>query len=361
MTAFALIAAALRGETPPWPEGALPAMIAGEAVAQGVAPLLSSAPGIGGWPEPVRRALRDALLVEAARDTLIQPELARLAGAFETAAVRVLLMKGAQLAYTHYARPWLRPRADTDLLIGEADRERASAVLVGLGYEPVTGFDGQLVTYQFQFARPAGPGVLHHVDLHWRIANPQVFASTLSFEELWAGGVAVPALAPAARGLSSVHALAIASVHRVAHHRASSRLIWLYDIHLLLQRLDATGRDELEGLAARTGLLAVCGRSIVEARALFGTPVPAGWGEALEHRGAGEASAAFLEGTRTKFDVLRSDLSALPGWRSRLRLVREHLFPPRAYMRRTAGVRHPALLPFAYLWRIVSGARKWFR
>ena len=87
MTASAFIAAALRGETPPWPDGTSPAMIAGEAVAQGVAPLLASAPAVGSWPEPARRALREALLVEVARDTLIQPELVKLPGAFETAAV----------------------------------------------------------------------------------------------------------------------------------------------------------------------------------------------------------------------------------------------------------------------------------
>lgn len=361
MTVSALIAAALRGETPPWPEAESPEAVAAHAVAEGVAPLLSNTPALTGWPDAVRRALREALLAEVARDTLIQPRLQELVWALETAAVRSLLIKGAQLAHTHYPHPWLRPRADTDVLIAEADRDRASTVLNKLGYEPVTGFDGQLVTYQFQFARPAGSGVVHHVDLHWRIANPQVFASTLSFEDLWPDAVAMPAVGPAARGPSDVHALALACLHRVAHHRASSRLIWLYDIHLLLERLDAGRRSDVEALAARAGLLAVCGRSIADAHALFGTSVPSGWGESLEARGKDEPAAAFLEGARTKFDVLRSDLRALPGWRSRLRLIREHLFPPAAYMRRATGIRHPALLPFAYVWRIVTGAGKWFR
>ena len=40
------------------------------------------------------------------------------------------------------------------------------------------------------------------------------------------------------RGLSPVHALLVACIHRVAHHRGTERLIWLLDIHLLASRLE---------------------------------------------------------------------------------------------------------------------------
>jgi hypothetical protein len=63
---------------------------------------------------------------------------------------------------------------------------------------------------------------------------------------------------------------------------------------------------------------------------------------------------------RRKVDVLLSDLRALT-WKERSKLVREHLLPPAKYMRETYGVQTPALLPFYYVWRIVRGAREWFR
>jgi hypothetical protein len=73
-----------------------------------------------------------------------------------------------------------------------------------------------------------------------------------------------------------------------------------------------------------------------------------------------EPSAQFLGGLR-QVDVLRTDLSTLRGWRARLALVAEHLFPPAAYMR-SAYPRCPAAaLPLAYVFRIVWGAPKWFR
>jgi len=52
----------------------------------------------------------------------------------------------------------------------------------------------------------------------------------------------------------------------------------------------------------------------------------------------------------------------LPGWRDRLRLLREVAFPTTAYMRRAYGVEHQrfaaALLPALYLRRMVAGGWK---
>jgi hypothetical protein len=49
-------------------------------------------------------------------------------------------------------------------------------------------------------------------------------------------------------------------------------------------------------------------------------------------------------------------LAGLPDWRSRLSFLRAHLFPPAAYMRHRYGLRHPVLLPLAYVWRWLVGA-----
>ena len=45
----------------------------------------------------------------------------------------------------------------------------------------------------------------------------------------------------------------------------------------------------------------------------------------------------------------------------RLQLIREHLFPQRAYVRASYDRWPEILLPLAYLDRIVRGAPKWFR
>ena len=74
-----------------------------------------------------------------------------------------------------------------------------------------------------------------------------------------------------------------------------------------------------------------------------------------------ERFEAYASGPMRKIDVLRSDLAALEGWRAKMKLLREHVLPPASYMRETHGVSSSALLPLFYLWRVVRGARAWFR
>ena len=57
-------------------------------------------------------------------------------------------------------------------------------------------------------------------------------------------------------------------------------------------------------------------------------------------------------------DALRSDWHAA-GWRSRLLLAKDHLLPPREYVRARFGGRRGWTLPLAYARRILSGAPRW--
>jgi hypothetical protein len=63
----------------------------------------------------------------------------------------------------------------------------------------------------------------------------------------------------------------------------------------------------------------------------------------------------------TPAEVLGMDLHALPDWRSRGRLLREHLLPPSSYMRAKYGVRSNVVLPALYIWRALQGMPKWLR
>jgi hypothetical protein len=59
--------------------------------------------------------------------------------------------------------------------------------------------------------------------------------------------------------------------------------------------------------------------------------------------------------------VLVSDLKALRSWRARLRLLREHAFPPPAFMRQRYGTTRWWLLPALYVYRFATGAVRWVR
>ena len=314
-----------------------------------------------GCLEPTRALFARVLREEAAVEQITRRELREVLGRFGDEGVRPLLFKGAALAFTHYPRPVLRPRLDADLLVTAADVPRAAAVLGRLGYEPVPSITGTLVSYQQEYSKVDRFDIRHSLDLHWRMSNPQLFARIATAEDLAARSVSVPALGETARALGPVDALAVACIHRVAHHHDEERLIWLYDIHLLAGALTGAEAEAFLAQAASAQIRAVCARGCALAQARFGTELPPDFLDRLARGAEGEPSAEYLRGDRRRVDVLLSDLRTLGGWTERFRLLGEHVFPPASYMRQVYGVTNRGLLPVLYARRVAAGARKWFR
>lgn len=286
-------------------------------------------------------------------------ELIRVLRALEDAGVTPVVFKGAALAHTHYAESWRRPREDADLLIAPESRQRVFALLTDLGYQRPAFIAGDLVMYQAPFARVDRLGVEHALDVHWRIANPQVVSQVITHAELVARSMTVLVDGHPMRVPSPVDALILACVHRAAHHADSEDAIWLSDIHLIATRFDAGEWRTLAERAASRSVRALCARGLRLASDRFQTRLPS---DLLTELGAGSAepSAVFLRKDLRPVDRLSADIRAL-GPRAAARLVREHLFPPAEYVRAVYGVRHRALLPVYYAARMWAGMFKWFR
>ena len=311
-------------------------------------------------PPALAAGLRAGAHRQAALELAQRVELRRVVAAARARGLDVLLMKGASLAYDVYPDPAWRVRSDVDMFIRAADRARARACLDDLGYVCEPEVAGRFVAYQFHSQRIDAHGVRHLCDVHWKVANPQRFADAVGFDELAEAAVPLPLLGPEARGLGRMHALWLACVHRAAHHYDRDALVWLYDVHLLMAALDAAGMARFLALAERTGVRRICLRALLLARARFGTEIPPIAIAALELAPEDEPSTMFLGPAVRKFDVLLDDLRALPGWRARLTLLKEHLFPDAAYMRRTYASGGSGPILWLYVGRIVKGAGKWF-
>jgi len=335
-----------------------------EALDQGVECLLWER--LGGLEAPaavgLRGLLEERVRAAAARDLFIQRELRQVLWSLAAGGAHVLATKGSALAYGVYHQPWLRPRADSDLLIRRAELEVASRVLEGCGYRRSDALStGELVSHQVAFERSDEHGVHHVIDLHWKIVNPQLLADALTFDVMWRDRMPAPALGADARVPSRVHALALACVHRLAHHQGNDRLIWLYDIELLAAAMSGGEWQACVALARERGIAGFCLDGLRAARAVFGTRVPADVERALGESAPAEPSRIYLEGPVTPRDVLRSDLSLLRSRRARVRLLMEHAFPPVSFMKQRYGTRAPWALPALYVHRLVTGASKWVR
>jgi hypothetical protein len=295
------------------------------------------------------------------------PETVRVLEALSHTGIRPLLMKGVPLAYTHYRSPYLRPRSDADMLIRRADREAASSVLAELGYERSNATSGELVSYADSWSKLDRHDVTHVIDLHWRVNNCQMFAEAVSYDELMNGSVAIPLLG--GRALGPVHALLLACMHRVAHVAApwsvddtrhyGDRLIWLYDIHLLTSRMSPQELTEFARLAVERRLKTICFDGLRQSQRCFATQLPDEILGVLSAAGPSEPSARYLDPGRLRYMV--RDIQSLSNLRDRLRLAKEHLFPPAEYMLKKYAVSRRAWLPALYLRRGLQGTWRLLR
>ena len=317
------------------------------------------------WPRSVVTELERAARGDAAREALGRREMIAVLEALGAEGIRPILLKGTPLAYTVYEEPSLRPRGDTDLLIRREDRDRVRRVMVALGYGATNYSDGEFLFHQFEMARDDALGVTHALDFHWKISTESMFADLLDYEELARESASVPALGPHARGAAPVHALLLACIHPVMHHRNRERLIWLHDIHLLASRLSPSELDGFSRLAVRKGVAQICAHELERARERLGTHVPEQVMRVLAAPGRAEPSAVYLEPERRWRDELVSNVRGLRRWSDRIRLLREVAFPAPGYMLRAyrldAVTAAGALLPALYVHRGLRGLWKVLR
>ena len=361
-----LLSALVSGDAVAWPAlGVTPAELVEACAREDLTGLvheqLHAWSDAGDWPQTLCADLARQARAQTALELVRREELVSVLQALADAHVHPILLKGTPLAYQVYRAPASRPRLDTDLLTRREALGGVRSVMTGLGYTAPTQCDGELLFYQFALARNDRYGVEHVLDFHWKISTQSLFADLLTYDELAADAVPIPALGPHARGAGPVHALLLACLHPVMHHRNVERLIWVYDIHLLASRLSAAELGWFADLALAKRVGAICAYELALARSCFGTRIRDHVMLRLEAAG-NEPSAAYLGPGRRWHHEFLASVGGLPRWQDRLRLVSEVLAPSPSYMLGSYGVGNRAwgfaLLPALYLHRNARGIWK---
>jgi Uncharacterised nucleotidyltransferase len=198
--------------------------------------------------------------------------------------IEPVLFKGTALAYSLYPNPVWRSRGDTDMIVAPQDWGRASEALVALGFRRDTGVSGEFVSYQDSYTKEVDSG-RHTIDLHRRINNSELLSRLFSYAELRAEACSLPELCDGALGAGPVHALLLACLHPATHkhnpyfvdgiaYYGGDRLIWLYDLDLLLQSFAQAQWQEFVDQATAKGLCAISLDAIDQAAACYGTRCP---------------------------------------------------------------------------------------
>lgn len=289
---------------------------------------------------PAADPLREAA-VDAARGTTViamlrEAECRRLLALLDGAGIPVLLLKGSALAWWLYPAPHLRECSDVDLLFASRDAvTQAATVLAANGYD--RGYTQGERAYELVCRRELSGSFVLDVDLHWALNNAPVFACAFGFDRLLETSIALPALAPNARGLSPVHALAHACMHRAInlYTGIGDNLKWLHDLHLLAQRLQPPEWHELQATCERTGLGSVCAAGLQAAARVFGDAAPAQAMSAL--RGADGGFGVDGERVHDWRYMHRMNLRALPSLGAKAHWLLRKVFPTLPHLREMYG------------------------
>ncbi len=323
----------------------------------GIQPLIQSrAAALPDIPRPVLASLREQAILEATWDSIRTEALGEVVQHAEREGIPLLVVKGSALAWSHYASPELRPRADQDLLLREEDLRRLEDFLSAHRWEESLSIDTEDIFSQTTWVTRRS-GFRLAFDLHWRMSNLKPVARMFDLDSLLERSREVTAGGFRFRAPSSPDALLIATTHRVAHHPGADRVIWLYDIHLLFESLSQAEEDELWRRAVKAEATSILVDGLAAARRWFGTRE-----SRLEMQpDPSEPTAVLLQGARRGVHDAMLSLRWAGGWRMRVRWLFRQFFPPPRYMMERYGAGSAIGLPLLYLRRIVIGISRLLR
>jgi hypothetical protein len=219
-------------------------------------------------PSGAVRTLEEWLTVQRLYHDRLRTALGEALRALDAAGIRAVCLKGPVLGERLYGESALRPTTDIDLLVADADSERAVAALTGAGWR---WEEGPSERYHRRY---------HH---HLSLLRPHAPLVELHFRALVGFGIAVPSegflarARPCQSGSGATWVLCPEDeVLYLALHAAGHlfrRLGWLYDVKLLLLANPALDWPEVsrraQGLRAKRALAFA-----LEAVRGIGAPVP---------------------------------------------------------------------------------------
>ncbi|NJP05664.1 MAG: nucleotidyltransferase family protein [Chloroflexaceae bacterium] len=298
-------------------------------------------------PSHLQLILRTGYYHTASRNTLLYRDLHDLLSAWSyTSIPPPVLIKGVVLAQTGYPQIALRPMNDIDLLVPSEHVLAALRVMQSINYRLF------LVSHHLVLGSTHPPRT--HVDLHWSLFYRDTQGDPPPLAWFWQQ-VQPFTLSAASSHASTCHAQQLSTTAHVLyliahlgiqHEGRHARLLWFYDLHLLLsQQQHPIDWDALLDRAATWGWSAMLADILTLTHQTFATTLPL-WVLPALHR------AAYTEDGVRRHTAIRVggviDVLRALSWSQRLVLLPTLLLPSPVYIRSRYPTRWPWLWPLAY-------------
>ncbi|MDP8236991.1 MAG: nucleotidyltransferase family protein [Candidatus Erginobacter occultus] len=200
-------------------------------------------PGTLPIPNWIREEWEEEYQRQLARAVLSGDCLREVLNLFARRGIETIVLKGGHLAETHYPHPALRPADDLDLLIRPGDGREAAKLLVKSGF-----LIQEKTTTAEKYLSPA-TGIF--LELHTNLQTPQRRnpAFAIRIEDFRDESTPARITGQETRVLSPEINLLYLAAH-LSHH-SFSRLIWFYDLFLLIKQ--SPREIDWEKLSRRAG------------------------------------------------------------------------------------------------------------
>tara|TARA_R110001583_G_scaffold1285_1_gene10541 strand:+ start:9307 stop:10434 length:1128 start_codon:yes stop_codon:yes gene_type:complete len=271
--------------------------------------------------------------------------------------IDVVVLKGFSLAKQVYSEPAIRPKTDIDIIIKENDSEKVKEFFLSRGYINPRGWEPKAIINQFSYKKELGKGINVYFDIHLKISNSKPIENILNYNELLK-----TANTEAITGINLVnkpYALIHAAFHLLGHKSAGDmvKLIWYYDIHLLLKTLTENDKEALLTIIQKTGLANIISHTLNLTTQFFASTQATD----LLHKVKGipfDSNYDYLLGNSSGVKGLLLTLKATKGLREKVDVIKETVLPPAAeiYVKYGKNTKWP--LSILYLRRLISGTVK---
>lgn len=224
----------------------------------------------------VEERLRSAFQRNAFHCVANAAELITVLKAFDRIEIPAMPFKGVVLAAAIYGDLTARHAGDLDILIDLQDRARATAVLLGLGYELRThllpdGAPADPSNYEYHFERP-GDGMV--TELRWRfdLARSK-FRHDLGMDWVWPHRRTAMLAGAGVPDVESEILLLMLCMHGSKHRW--SKMLWICDVARLLASHPGMDWRKVNQEAKRTGLWRSLALGVLLANRIADAEVPA--------------------------------------------------------------------------------------
>lgn len=293
--------------------------------------LVKSSQGAAVIPPKTFLKLKKAYQINLIRNTLVEEEFRKAQALFDKEGISFIMLKGICLLHTVYKeRRGVRILSDADILVKEADAQRAGKVLEAEGFRALIERTQRSAAMYFKRGKD-GVSLLP-VHLHWHIVNISLSLlrlnwSRIEMQEIWRNSRELPQEEGGAMlMMCPEHMLLSLCEHGFRHGFA--RLDILYDIYsVILNYQNMLNWENLADISLRWGLEIPLSVGLLLTQKAFPLDLPARFLEELRPQGMSLSERIFMRYV-TRSDFPSEDacillyLAANPRIRDKLKFIR---------------------------------------